>query len=194
MRSNNITMLDDLPDLEEFENQQNVMNTMNPNSSSRIIPNDMYNKFKGNIRNSYTVPRESGMISNYKPMFTPLPPNSYYNQQFQTMQPTTIQTIPSTTIQTMPSTTIQTVPIISSTPTTSIQNNPTFNSTPIKTVKNNQISKPIIEYMEPDQDNSNCDIKPYLIAIIVLIVIFILTLMYFINVLNKFINTLKIKL
>lgn len=78
---NNVTMLEDLPDIEDFENNNYIYSNNN-----QIMPNNMYEKYKSNIRNTHVIPQEAGMTSmNYQATYTPInyaqQPNIMYYQQ-----------------------------------------------------------------------------------------------------------------
>lgn len=80
----NITMLDDLPDLDDMEQNMYVTNSHYPkdnNIMNGMIPENMYNKYKGVLKNNHQVPPESGMAPiQYKGSYTPIP-KTYQNQE-----------------------------------------------------------------------------------------------------------------
>jgi len=184
----NVTMLEDLPDIDEIESQANHMYTQNS-----IIPNDMYNKFKGNLRAAREIPSEAGMNTvKYMGNYTPVPVSQpVLNSNFPVTQVPQQITLPIHTTQF----TQNQVPTYYMQPPITTISQPISTPTVVQesfTSRPPQFEKPQmaeITMSTERYDSPSCDctstLKGYLVAIIILLIIFILLLLYFLRVLNN---------
>jgi len=176
-------MLEDLPDIEEIESQANHMYSQNS-----IIPNDMYNKFKGNLRAVREIPNEAGMNTvKYMGNYTPVPAN----------QPMLNSTFPMTQVPQQITLPLHTTQLTQNqVPTYYVFSQPVNSAQPVIqesfTTTSRQIEKPQMaeitmstERFESQKCDCTSTLKGYLVAIIILLIIFILLLLYFLRVLNN---------
>ena len=180
----NITMLDDLPDIDEIETGKSLMQTKNS-----MIPDNMYNKFKGNLRPVRQIPNEAGMntamyIGNYTPV-------NAFPQMSAAMTPITTQqiTLPLHTAHTTQYTQNQIPSYYVQQPSQVHQQMPILTESYVNMNKINDRAHAEITMSTENFENKKCDctntLKGYLVAIIILLIIFILLLMYFIRVINN---------
>lgn len=176
----NITMLDDLPDIDEIESNANHMYSNN----NSIMSNEMYSKFKGNLRATREIPREAGMnTTKYVGDYTPV-----FNTNFPVTQVPQHLNAP---MHMQNQFSYYTHPQLTQYMQQPQHVNAMFQESFTRQQNSGKPQMTEIAMSTEKHDYSKCrcvnTLKGYLVAIIILLIIFILLLLYFLRVINNLI-------